>query len=506
MSPKKIFSEGKRFFNVSSVFLYALVISVLISIHYNSYKVGSDTAIFNNIFYNSLHGRIGYSSIEGINHFSIHFSPLLLSFLPVYLIAGKWTLGIITFISFLFSASGIFLISKKIFKENKISFLIGLTFLLYAPVAHNIVWDFHENIIALPILIFSFYLLVLDRTLQSLLLFSLAFLVKEEMFLVGIFFGLYIFLFRNKKEGLFFSLISIVGFVSVTKVIMPLFSVSGGHPLWGRYSHLGANYTEVVLGFFKNPQLYLFPPFYVRKLLSLLAFFIPLLFTPLIKISILFTPLITIIYSYISNVPHLDYADHNAISIVPYVFIAYIFSVKYIDDRLKNRTITKNILIIIFIINCIFTAFSFYMRGEFERLKPLSNKDSHIEAISLIPKGKSVFTNYVSSFFVSSRGEIFTGVGGSSTEQITQEYILINFRYVYYFKDWVPDLQKLVFDPNYKPIFFKEDVLLLKRRKHLIDESSQIYEILDGYDVTKYKNYNQYNIVPTWIRWLATKE
>ena len=68
------------------VFLASFVISSLLEarVNYFSFKIDSgDFAIFEQMFHNSLQGRLLWNSFEGGSHLGVHFSPIFLLFLPL---------------------------------------------------------------------------------------------------------------------------------------------------------------------------------------------------------------------------------------------------------------------------------------------------------------------------------------------------------------------------------------------------------------------------------------
>ncbi|OGC07811.1 hypothetical protein A2230_00420 [candidate division WOR-1 bacterium RIFOXYA2_FULL_36_21] len=497
---------------------YAVIIGYLIFIHYFSYKISIDAAIFNNILFNSLHGNIGFSSIEGINHFSMHFSPFLLILLPFYPLLSNYTLIIASYLSFLFSVIGVYFIVNQVSKNGKLSFLIGLTFICYAPFLHNIVWDFHEIILALPFFVFSFYLLMKNKVWLSLFLFMFTFLIKEETFLLGIAFGLYMFFFHRKKQGLWLVVFSVLGFILVVKFIMPvLFGGGQSNLLWERYDYLGSSLSVILTKILREPFSVFFPPFYMRKLIALICLFLPLFFLPFMSLSVLFIPLVTIAYSYFSKLPQLDYADHYALPVIPYIFIAYIFAMEKLNIFLKNKKlIIYGLTFFVLIFNMIFSLFSFYMRGSYERLKPLDNKKAFFSVVKLIPYDASVLTHSISSFYCSDRKNIYVtyNFNPADVAKYDPDYILINFRVVFYdggertneLDKRANNLKKIVFNSKYKPIFFENDVLLLSRQTLSNNDMKSNLSLFKEYDFNKYKNSNYLNFVPGFIKQIATKQ
>jgi uncharacterized membrane protein len=68
----------------------ALVASFVLSawgnslFHYFAFKTGTgDFSVFEQSIYSTLHGRFMYNTFEGGNHLAVHFSPILLMFVPV---------------------------------------------------------------------------------------------------------------------------------------------------------------------------------------------------------------------------------------------------------------------------------------------------------------------------------------------------------------------------------------------------------------------------------------
>jgi len=141
------------------IFIYTLVFSIISIWKLNGYLYnGLDLAIFNNVFYNTLHSNWFWSSIQGHSYLGDHFTPILFLLLPIYAIWQSPEMLLILQSIFLgLAAWPIYKISQLVLRDNKLAIGIGILWLIN-PLVHNInLFEFHL-IAWLPLtILFLFY-------------------------------------------------------------------------------------------------------------------------------------------------------------------------------------------------------------------------------------------------------------------------------------------------------------------------------------------------------------
>jgi len=236
-------NELSNLYKISGFFL--IIILLLGLNRYYSFFASYDMGIFNQIFWNNLHGNFYHSSLASAisthvtsgkslpfvndSYLGHHFSPNLLLFLPLYfLFPSPATLVIIQCL--LITGAGIvlyFLARQHI--DHIISLLIVVSFYsaiaVFVPTLSNF-----DNISQLPILVFSL-LFCLEKNQWGLVaLFSLLLLgVRQEagLNLFGI--GIYLIISRRHWiQGLIMAIFSFIYMILITNVVMPQFTEDVG--------------------------------------------------------------------------------------------------------------------------------------------------------------------------------------------------------------------------------------------------------------------------------------
>jgi uncharacterized membrane protein len=123
-----------------AITLYILFFSILVLWKYSHFYYDNlDLAIFNNVFWNTLHGHIFEASIHPASYLGDHFSPSLFLLIPFYAVAPRpETLLILQTIAIALSAIPVYLIAKHILGKDKSWVALFISFLwLINPLVHN---------------------------------------------------------------------------------------------------------------------------------------------------------------------------------------------------------------------------------------------------------------------------------------------------------------------------------------------------------------------------------
>ncbi len=192
----------KQFINKTSLKLLWLFIFLYISFfslisfwkYFNFLYNGIDLAIFNQVFWNSVDGRLLDFSIHPHSYLGDHFTPFIFLLLPLYALFRSPL--ILLFLQSFFlgiSAWPIYLITKNAFKNYKDKFLIAFLmafFFLINPIIWNInLFEFHILPFAIFFLLFAFYFYQKRKFVYFLLFLLLALSVREDVSLAVFMFG-----------------------------------------------------------------------------------------------------------------------------------------------------------------------------------------------------------------------------------------------------------------------------------------------------------------------------
>ena len=267
-------------------FLLYSVLSVLRHVTYHSF--GPDLGIFDQVFWNTIHGRFLESTMslaQGQPHSYLadHFSPVYLLLMPAYaLIPRPETLLVIQTLFLALGVWPIYLLARLKLEPGFQRLVWAVAYFLFLPVAFINLFDFHELALAVLPLGFAIYFLEKGRPGWFLVSLLSTFLIKEELPLVGVGFGAYILLAkRDWKLGLGVLVGSLAVFLALVRVIIPGFG-GGSYEYFARrinlrYAELGTTPQEIIGTTFAHPgrlaQILLQP----QKLKFLVGIFGPVL-------------------------------------------------------------------------------------------------------------------------------------------------------------------------------------------------------------------------------------
>ncbi|MDP3729388.1 MAG: DUF2079 domain-containing protein [bacterium] len=319
--------------------------------------------VFDNTFWNTIHGRIMQNNLEEIpNHLGVHFSPWLFVLVPGYfLFQSSYYLLFIQTVALALGAIPLYYLAERILQKRNWALGIALAYLLYPSLHWINLFDFHEISFLVPLLLAAFYFIEIERWGWATLFLIASASTKEDAILVVLFVGLYLLIANtpistlwrirrwrmpdqaklglwNKKRlaGVLIILVACLYFLVTIKILMPAFG--GGLLRIDRYSHLGSNATEIVTNLVTNPTLMLTTMFSLPKLSYLLWIFLPVAFLPLLNWRglILLIPglLENLLTDFTSQFTGLYQYDSV---LVASIFIGVIFGLKTILERWPSK-------------------------------------------------------------------------------------------------------------------------------------------------------------------------
>jgi uncharacterized membrane protein len=313
--------------------------------HYTFHTYAYDLGYFMQPLWTTWHhGGLLYSSLVGFPCLGNHFQPILFFILPLYaLFSRAETLLVLQSLALALGALPIYWIARdEVGSKAGVAFA-GL-YLLY-PALHGVnCFDFHPVALAIPLLLFSFYMFERKRYGWGMAFALLAMMCKENVPLVVIFMGLY-WLWKERekvtnclkrkslpkeREVIFpacLVFIGIVWFSVAVFVVPPLLGGEGGG--WFYSSHYGG-FAFRIQNLFTDAGL---------KALFLLGLFAPLAFTSLLHPATLLIALPIFAQDLLAVDPGMyDIFNQHASLLIPWIFIASIYGVRWLLT-LKRRAI-----------------------------------------------------------------------------------------------------------------------------------------------------------------------
>jgi len=227
--------------------------------HWTFHSTASDLAVFDQVLWNTIHGRFMESTLslarcEPHSFFGDHFSPALLLMLPIYAVfPHPETLIVVQTIALALGVWPIYLLARHFLPGSGERLVWVAAFLLSAPLSWIALYDFHEITLAVLPLGFAMYFLATRRTVPMILCLLAALLAKEEVAVIGVGFGVALALQRRWLPSALVIAGSVFAFVVTLKVIIPFFAAGAPYQYLGRYASLGRDEAEIARTLLLDP-------------------------------------------------------------------------------------------------------------------------------------------------------------------------------------------------------------------------------------------------------------
>ncbi|MBI2723121.1 MAG: DUF2079 domain-containing protein [Bacteroidetes bacterium] len=319
--------------------------------HYNYRTAAFDLGIYTNSLYEyshyfNNHHPFGYYSVT--NFLGDHFSLYTMILSPLSFLFGSYTLLFVQIASIVIGGLGVYKIVSKWFPGSFLAETALFHFLAFYGVFSALAADYHDNVVAAMIVPWFLYYVFEKRFSRALVMAILVCIGKENMplwmaFICG---GLCL-LYRHDKPTRAFCLTLAIGsvlfFIIVLKVIMPLFILPGFEGSHLTYSILGSNPLETVLNFITKTRVIftalftnIFQPNYLDGIKE--ETYLCLLFSGGLALLIQPEYLVMLLPIFAQKMFNDDMAkwginSHYSIEFVPIVIIAFYSSLRYFSNK-----------------------------------------------------------------------------------------------------------------------------------------------------------------------------
>ncbi|AKT37125.1 DUF2079 domain-containing protein [Chondromyces crocatus] len=251
-----------------------------------------DLGYYDNIFYQSIHGRpLACTLIRGGWHGSAHFDPLLVLLSPLYLLYPR--AESILVLQAVWVGAGViplYLLGMEKLGKRWPSFVIALLYALYPALHGATMYEFHSLTLLTPLILWVLYFLERGWLRAYALMLVPTLLLREDVPLLLCFVGVYAILTRRPgyaRVGWATILASVIYFIVVKRFIMP----SPGVFMSGKNALSYAYYYEdlipnkngvggLIVSVLSNPSFVLKHVFAEPKVRYFLTLFLPLTFLP----------------------------------------------------------------------------------------------------------------------------------------------------------------------------------------------------------------------------------
>ncbi len=288
------FSRETKFVLIYCLIFFLVYLSFSYYQHINLKTSLFDLGLQEHVIRQTAYGNFFRSGVETENYLGDHFSLIILPISIIYrLFPHTLTLLFIQVAGVTLSVLGIFRLGKQQLKSSVLPILLTIIFSWYWGISGLLLFDFHMESLALPLLIWGLFFLFQDKCRHTLLLFAMAILCKEDIGIFVGFVGIYLLFKKQYKYG---AGLALLGFLYSSVVIFQIMPMIRGNSLdtMQRYQYLGNSPAEMLDNVIKSPSLLWSELFTLHKAKYLLKLFLPT------GGSIIFAPLTGIIF-----LPHL---------------------------------------------------------------------------------------------------------------------------------------------------------------------------------------------------------
>jgi len=457
------------------------------SFEYNALDLG----IFNQVFYNTSHGRLFEFTIHPHSYLGDHFEIFILFLTPFYLIFRHPL--VLLFLQTIFlglSAYLLYLITKDKISKN-LSLLFVFAFLAN-PFIHNIdLYEFH----ILPFAIFFIFLTYIFYERKKygwfILFLIISLTIREDVALVVLMLGV---LAIIQKKGFKWILppfvLGTIWFVAVMQ-LTGYFSGYGHYKYILYYGWLGNDYLSIINNFFAHPLGVLKHISTWHNLSFIIGIFLPFGFLPLLKPKYLIpTALVFFQIIFLTQTGEGALNIHYVALFIPFLFISLVFVFKEIfyggrKSKIINFFYKESVYFLtIFFVVTIYC--SLVMGPVIPVLKNMLNYKKTNQEIVL----KNAFVNSVPRETPIAAGYDFISKLSSRKNIYSLHYEYLGKKQYSDEKYTIPnDAEYIIFNLNdfilYKHIYAKTKGGAERIRKLLSSRNFGIQEIIDNFVIWK---------------------
>lgn len=259
--------------------------------HLSFNSSGFDLGIYDQVIYNTLHGRWFFYTTTGVPtlHFSNHASLNILLIAPFYLIhSGPETLLFLQPLAIGLGGLPLFWLAREKLASATAALSLLAAYLLFPTLQIVNLWDFHPPVLSVGFFMFAFYFIEKKRPGWFMVFALLAMLGKEQLPLQVAFLGGYAIIRRRYwAVGGATIALALAWFFFVMNWLIPRYSVSDQHLFLGYYADLGDSPGAIVLTALTRPDLVLHNLWQPAKFKYLFDVLTPFAYLPLLGLPVL---------------------------------------------------------------------------------------------------------------------------------------------------------------------------------------------------------------------------
>ncbi|MDX2243967.1 MAG: DUF2079 domain-containing protein [Leptolyngbyaceae cyanobacterium bins.302] len=342
---------------------------------------------------------------------------------------------------------------------------VAIAYLLYPLIFNLNLFDFHPEVIALPLFLTS----VLAARAKQIGWFTLCIVLilgcRDALALTVAALGIWLALFeRRRGSGAIAVLLGISWFLIATKLVIPAFRPGGVESVW-RFAYLGNSLPEILLNLVLKPHLVLPALFTLKNLEYLVLLFAPvawgLSFAHLAPLLPLLPTLGMNLLSTVEN--QKDLLHQYSLPAVPFLLLAAIASLSHGKGLLHH----PRHIVLYSLVGFLALAKFGYFGSRY--LAALDTWQATRTALTYIDSNGSILTTAYITPHVTHRPVVKVAIQGSEDDDLSQfQYVLLNLRH----PGWMSDravqqtlVDRLQQDSRFKQQLHQDDVFLFVHGK-----------------------------------------
>lgn len=252
----------------------------------------TDLGLYDNIFYQSIHGDfLGCSFIKTGYHGSAHFDPILVLLSPLYLFHPRAEFLLVLQSVWLGSAViPLYFLTVRTLGSRVAGLALGLVFILYPALHGANMYEFHSLVLVTPLVPWLLYSFEVGSRIGYAISLAALLLCREDVALLMCFVGAYVALTR-RPGALLQGALTIAVSLAYFAIVKTFFMTSSNLFMSGRDAYSFAYYYEALIpkgtglrglatSLVTNPIFALAQVFTEEKLLFIALMFGPLAFVP----------------------------------------------------------------------------------------------------------------------------------------------------------------------------------------------------------------------------------
>lgn len=341
---------------------------------------------------------------------------------------------------------------------------VAIAYLLYPLIFNLNLFDFHPEVIAVPLILAS----VLAARNHQLGWFTLCIVLilgcRDALSLTVAAMGVWLGLFENRRwAGAIALLLGVAWFAIATKLVIPAFRPGGVESVW-RFAYLGQSLPEILLNLVLKPQLVLTALFTGQNLAYLVLLFAPVVWGLSFRHLAALVPIApTLAMNLLSTVEsQKDLLHQYSLPAVPFLLLAAIAALANQKGLLQQ----PRHIIVFALVSFLALAKVGYFGSRY--LDSLDTWQATRTALATINSSGSILTTAFIVPHVTHRPLVKVAIQGTETVDLNQfQFVLLNLRH----SGWMSDrsvqqalLNRLQKSHQFQPQFQQDEVVLFMNK------------------------------------------